>query len=116
MGRKDYFQGPDDVLPCLSLSVSGGGTDGHHAFCGSVQLAAQRFVLCDCSLSLCSGGFDRYSALWRVLLLVSEGDGPADERDAGQVALLALHYWISSDLRRHACSGAAWDAAKNLYV
>src|ERR1700752_1496041 len=116
MGRKDYFQSPNDVLHRFSVSVSGRGTDGHHAFGGSVQLAVERLIFCDCSLSLCSGGCDRYWAFWRFLLLVSEGDGPHDERDAGEMALLALYHWISSDLRRHAYSRDAGDAAKDLYV
>src|SRR3979490_2653828 len=116
MGRKDHLQGPDVVLHQLSVSVPCRGADWHHAIGGSVQLAVEQLVFRGGAFPLCSGWRDTPCALWGLLLLVSEGDGPDDERDAGEMAFLALPHWIPPDLRLHACSRAAWHAAKDLYV
>ena len=42
--------------------------------------------------------------------------GQDAQRDAGQVALLALRDWLPSDLRLHACSRTARHAAPNLHL
>ena len=81
-----------------------------------LELATAQLLLRDCSLSLCAGRGDRSVYLCSNLLLVPQSDRTHDERNAREMAFLALHYWISCLLRHHAHSGNPWNASVDLYL
>ena len=91
-GGKILFNVP--MMFCLAFLFQflSGGLDRDHAFGGSVQLAAGGSYFVIAHFHYVIGRGNCYCAVWGFLLLVSEGDGPDDERDAGEVALLALHF------------------------
>src|SRR3954471_15165155 len=110
MGRGHPVQNPDAVRHRLPVSVPARGPDRDHAGKRSIQLATERLLLRGRTLSLRERGRHHLRPVRRVLLLVSEDDGAHAQRDARQVAFLAVRGRLPPDLRLDAHTRNTWNA------
>ena len=91
VGRTDSFQDSDAVLHRISVSVPDRRPDRSDAGRGAVRLATDRILLRGRALSLRDRGRHSLHALRSFLLLVPEDVRKNVQREARQIALLALH-------------------------
>jgi hypothetical protein len=115
VGRPRYTDG-DAVRARLHRRVHHRRHDGGHDRLGAVRSPGARHVLHRRALPLRDPRRASCSPLWGLLLLVPEDHRPTDERDARQMALLAvLRRGERHLLSRCTCSGST-DAAACLHL
>jgi cytochrome c oxidase subunit 1 len=116
VGRKTAVRHTVAIRHRFRFSPPHHGADGDNAGGGSVQLAAQRFLLCRCALPLRAGGGHRLHDFRGDLLLVSQSDGPSPKRAPRQMALLAFPHRLPLDVRHDAHTWRAGNAPAHLHL
>ena len=116
VGRQNSLRYADAVLHGFPVPVPLRGTHRNHAFERSVELAITQFLLRDRAFPLYAHRLLHLLHLCRFLLLVSEGYRAHAEREARQMALLAILYRLPSHVRYDAFRGHTRHAALYLYL
>ena len=97
VGREDSIQSSHAFLYRIPVPVPDCGFNGNHAGHFSLRLAARQLVLRGCAFSLRHRRRDSFHHFRSVLLLVSESERKDVQRDAREMALLAIRHRIPSD-------------------
>ena len=98
VGRQNPLRHAHALLHRISVSVPHRRAHRHHALRGAVELATAQLLLRHRAFPLRARGRHRLLHLCRDLLLVSQGDRPHAEREARQMAFLALLHRLPHDL------------------